>query len=198
MNTQHERRGTWIFLHVAGGWKLKVANGILAAFWKGLSGLGRQRGKSNSEFQLWIWRLEREREEVSSNATSSTEQAKDKLWKVICSTHMKFLLLWLLSSLKKHLQGFSNMFRYFCWHLMENIVVTLLFIFHLLLCSVAVSEASLALAATLLLSKKDNTLHYSREMSFLSLRNQMQWKFGFFWFILHLPFSIHLECLEKT
>lgn len=63
---------------------------------------------------------------------------------------------------------------------MENIVVTLLFIFHLLSFSVTVfcggSEASLALAATLLLSKKDNTLHYRREKSFVSLRNCCRYK----------------------
>lgn len=80
----------------------------------------------------------RDKEEVSSNTTLNIEQVKDKLWEVIYNAHMKFILLWLLSSLKKHLQGFSNMFRYFCWHLMENTVVTLLFIFHLLSFSVKV------------------------------------------------------------
>lgn len=70
-------------------------------------------------------------------------------------------------------------------------------------CSVAGSGASLALAATLLLSKKDNTLHYRREKSFLSLRNCCRYepdvgKLHFFWFILHLPYSNHLEYLEKT
>lgn len=49
---------------------------------------GRAAQNSSSGCEGW-----REKEEVSSNATQSTKQLKDKLWKVIYITHMKFLLL---------------------------------------------------------------------------------------------------------
>lgn len=75
------------------------------------------------------------KEDASSSATLSAERLKHKLWKVIYITNVKLVPLWLLRSLKTH---FSNMFRYFCWHLMENVVVTLVCIFPLPSLSVVV------------------------------------------------------------
>lgn len=51
---------------------------------------GRVKTAQNSSSGCAGWR---EKEEVSSDTTSSTEQVKDKLWKVIYSTHMRFILL---------------------------------------------------------------------------------------------------------